>query len=192
MQFQKLLLFQIVSSCSCADCLELVTKTRACFINFQWFRLLLLLHRLSTSWNPLLGRTRSRGRCWAAIQLSHRPAPSGHAVHGLRRRAFPPVGQVSAEWSRYPGSMARRARDSVAPLRRSSAGWMPARIGRLPAGVGRRHPVTIRKASLMVGAMRRVWALRHQTGAQYSAVEWTRAKEAVRQCCYSSTSTGAK
>jgi len=31
---------------------------------------------------PLLGRTRSRGRCWAAIQLSHRPEPSGHAVHG--------------------------------------------------------------------------------------------------------------
>ena len=48
-------------------------------------------------------------------------------------------------------SMARRARDSVAPLRRSSAGWMPARIGRLFAGVGRRHPVTIRKASLVAG-----------------------------------------
>ena len=25
--------------------------------------------------NPLLDRTRSRGRCWAAIQLSHRPEP---------------------------------------------------------------------------------------------------------------------
>jgi len=45
-------------------------------------------------------------------------------------------GRVSAEWSRCPCSMARRARDSVAPLRRSSAGWMPARIGRLSAGVG--------------------------------------------------------
>jgi len=89
----------------------------------------------------------------------------------LRRRAFPPVEQVSAEWSRCPGSMARRARDSVAPLRRSLAGWMPARMGRLSAGVGRKHPVTIRKASLMVGSMRWVWALRHQTGAQYSAVE---------------------
>jgi len=31
---------------------------------------------------PLLGRTWSRGRCWAAIRLSHRPEPSGHAVHG--------------------------------------------------------------------------------------------------------------
>ena len=55
-----------------------------------------------------------------------------------------------------PGSMAGRARDSVTPLRRSSAGWMPARIGRLSAGVGRRNPVTIRKASLMAGSIRRV------------------------------------
>ena len=79
-----------------------------------------------------------------------------------------------------PGSMARRPRDCVARLRGSSAGWMPARIGRLSTGVGRRHPVTIRKVSLMVGSIRRVWALRHQTGAQYSAVEWTRARVAVR------------
>ena len=68
----------------------------------------------------------------------------------LRRFAFALDGQGGAEWSRSPGSMARRARDSVAPSRRSSAGWMPARIGRLCAGVRRRHPVTIRKASLMV------------------------------------------
>ena len=65
-------------------------------------------------------------------------------------------------------------------LGRSSAGWMPARIGRLSAGLGRRHPVTIRKASLMVGSMRRVWALRHQTGAQYSVVEWTRDRVGFR------------
>ena len=63
---------------------------------------------------------------------------------------------VIAEWSRCPGSMARRARDGVAPLRRSSAGWMPARIGRLSGGVGRRHPATIRKESFMVGSLRRV------------------------------------
>jgi len=31
---------------------------------------------------PLLGRTRSLGKCWAAIRLSHRPEPSGHTVHG--------------------------------------------------------------------------------------------------------------
>ena len=80
----------------------------------------------------------------------------------LRRRATTLVGWVSAEWSKCPGSMARRPRDSVVPLWRSSAGWMPARIGRLSAGVGHRHPHTIRKASLMVGSVRRVWAMRHQ------------------------------
>ena len=31
------------------------------------------LHLLSISFNPLLGRTRSRGRCWAAIWLFPRP-----------------------------------------------------------------------------------------------------------------------
>ena len=41
---------------------------------------------------------------------------------GLRCRAFPLGGQVSAEWSRCLGSVARRAGESVAPLRRSSAG----------------------------------------------------------------------
>ena len=51
-----------------------------------------------------------------------------------RRRAFALGGQVSAEWSRYPGSKARRDKDSVALLRRSPAGWMPARMGRLSAG----------------------------------------------------------
>ena len=32
--------------------------------------------------NPLLDRTLSRGRCWAAIQLSGHQEPSGRAVHG--------------------------------------------------------------------------------------------------------------
>jgi len=64
--------------------------------------------------------------------------------------------------------------------RAPSAGWMPARIGRLSTGVGRRHPVTCCRASLMTESVRRVWALRHQAGVQYSAVEWTRAKVAVR------------
>jgi len=35
----------------------------------------------------------------------------------LKRRAFALDGGVNAECSRYPGSMARRARDIVAPLR---------------------------------------------------------------------------
>ena len=98
----------------------------------------------------------------------------------LRCRAFALDGQVSAEWNRCLGSIAQRARESMAPLRRSSAGWMPARMGRLSTDVGRRHPVTIRKALLVARSMRLVRALRHQTGAQYSAVECTRAKVAVR------------
>ena len=212
----------------------------------------------------LLGRTRSRGRCRAAIQLYRHPEPSGHALHGVvdeldsggqhGRRSVPlrhshkpqkdiphvrkqqrkrptPVwrrlswtyvvlGQnhfgrvpvsgmnvrslvvfstathsigdppraphvcccqmsrwvvrrtqmgistwddvhshlVSAEW-RCPGSTAQCARDSVAPLRRSSAGWMPASTGMLSTGVRRRHPVTLCEASLMAGSMRRDWAL---------------------------------
>jgi len=62
----------------------------------------------------------------------------------LRRRASALDGRVSAGWRICPGSMARCPRDNVAPLRRRSAGWMHAGIGRLSAIVGRRHPVTIR------------------------------------------------
>jgi len=46
----------------------------------QQNRSVLLL--LSEFFKPLLGRTSYWGRCRAAIQLSHRPAPSGHADHG--------------------------------------------------------------------------------------------------------------
>ena len=61
----------------------------------------------------------------------------------VRCCAFSLDGQVSAEWSSCPGSMVRRARESVASLGRWIAGWMSARIGRLSAGVGRRHPATV-------------------------------------------------
>jgi len=48
----------------------------------------------------------------------------------MRRCAYLLDGQVSAECSRSPGSMPRRARGSMAPLRQRSAGWMSARIGK--------------------------------------------------------------
>ena len=64
----------------------------------------------------------------------------------LRHHALALDRQMSAEWSRFSGSMAQCAKDSVAPLQWSLAGWMPARIGRLSSGVGCRHPVTIHKA----------------------------------------------
>ena len=99
----------------------------------------------------------------------------------LRRRAFALDGWMSAEWSRCPGSMAPGAKDNVAPLRQSSTGWMSVRIRRLSAGVWRRQPVEIRKASLMTGSIRWVWALRHQTGAKYSVVGCTRASVPLRR-----------
>jgi len=71
----------------------------------------------------------------------------------------------SVDWSRCPGSMARRDRDNLASLRQSSADRMPARRGRLSASAQRRHPVTVRQASLMAGPIRRVWALRQQGSA---------------------------
>ena len=74
----------------------------------------------------------------------------------LKWRASARDVQVSVEWSRCQGAMTGRARNNAAPLLRSSAGWNPARIGRLSAGVRRRHPVTISKASSMAGPIRLV------------------------------------
>ena len=48
----------------------------------------------------------------------------------------------------------RLAKESVAFSRRSQAGWMPERTGSLSIGVGRRHPVTMRKTSLRTMPMR--------------------------------------
>jgi len=93
-----------------------------------------------------IGDPPSEPQVWCCCQINYNELCGGYkGCLDLRRHAFALDGQVSAEWSRSPGSMARRARDSVAPLQRSWAGWMPARIGRLSAGVGRRHPDTIRK-----------------------------------------------
>jgi len=62
-------------------------------------------------------------------------AADANGCLNLRRGASAPDGRVRAEWSRCPGSMARHVRNSAAPLRRSSAGWMPAilqRVGHVP------------------------------------------------------------
>jgi len=80
-----------------------------------------------------------------------RCAAGTNRCRDLKRRASALDRRMSAEWSRCPSSVARRTRNSVDPLRRRSAGWMPARIERLSAGVGRRHPVSILKAPLMAG-----------------------------------------
>ena len=49
-----------------------------------------------------------------------------------------------------------KKKKSVAPIRRSSAGWMLESMGRWSVGVGCRHPVTMRKASFKTLSMRRV------------------------------------
>ena len=76
--------------------------------------------------------------------------------------------------------MPHLTKESVAPKRGSSAGWMPERIGRWSVGVERRHPVTMRKVSFKALSMKRVCVLQHQTGAQYSALEQTKNRAAVR------------
>ena len=78
------------------------------------------------------------------------------------------------------GPCARRAGDSMAHWRRSSVERISAKTNELSTVVGRRHPVTIRIASLIGLLMSRVWALRHQTGEQYSAAECARTIVAVR------------
>ena len=82
----------------------------------------------------------------------------------LRCRAFPVDGQVSAGRSRCQGSTGRRAGDNVAPLQRSSSDWVPSKIERLSASVGRRHPVTDRKVSLLAGSISRCghWGTRQE------------------------------
>ena len=65
----------------------------------------------------------------------------------------------------------RLAKENVAPWRRSSTGWIPERTGRLSVGVGRRYLVAMRIVSSRTLSIKRVYALRHQAGAQHSAVQ---------------------
>ena len=60
-------------------------------------------------------------------------------------------------------------------------------VGCLREWLGRRHPVTIGKASLMAGSVGRVWLLRHQTRAQYSAFECTKDWYATSKIAHLST-----
>ena len=72
---------------------------------------------------------------------------------------------TNCQYSTWSGSwISRFPKESADPNRRSSAGWMPARTGKSSVGVGRQHPVTMRKASLRMLSMRRACVLRHQSG----------------------------
>jgi len=73
-----------------------VCVTRTCSAKQPVYIFRNLVHMLNTAWlvlsvvwpsslHPLLVRTRTRSRCWAAILLSHHPEPSGHkeAMHSI-------------------------------------------------------------------------------------------------------------
>ena len=65
--------------------------------------------------------------------------------------------------STWSGSLiARFAKESVAPNQLSSACCIPARTGKFSVGVGRKHPLTMRKASLRMLSMGRICVLQHQ------------------------------
>ena len=69
---------------------------------------------------------------------------------------------------------------ALARLHRSLIGRIPAKTNKSSIGVGRRHPVTVQKTSLIGLFRTRVRALQHKTGKQYSAGECARARVAVR------------
>ena len=112
----------------------------------QEWKCLTLVRRVLIRTHAVLGRSRRAGAdvgdestgSHSAIQpfvISSVPRPERHTsvivvrwtdellcsgykwMSNFERPAFPLCGQVSAEWSRCPCSMARRAGDSVAPLR---------------------------------------------------------------------------
>ena len=73
----------------------------------------------------------------------------------------------------------RLVKESVASWRRSSAGWMPERTGRFSVGRKRRHPVTMRKASLRTLSMRQY--ARCDTKPVHSTQQLSRSR--TRQLC---------
>ena len=99
----------------------------------------------------------------------------------LRCRAFALDGRVSAKWSKCPGFMARRTKrqcgSNATKLSRLDAceAWKVVRWCRMQASSHNSQGV------VDGGVDEAVWALRHQTGAQYSAVECTKARVAIRR-----------
>ena len=76
--------------------------------------------------------------------------------------------------------IARFAKESAAPNRTSSAGYMPAKTGKPSVDVGHKHLVIMRNASLRMLSMRHVCVLRHEIGAKYSAVKYTKERAEMR------------
>ena len=113
---------------------------------------------------------------WAPVSL-------GRAVN---RRSFPLVAKGRRDsglgcvtppgdgtWRRWSWSTARRARARPAARPQSSAGEMPASTGSCPTGVGRKHPVIIRRVqSRLTSSRLACLPLLHAT-AQHSAGAYT-------------------
>ena len=98
----------------------------------------------------------------------------------FRSRASALNGRVSAKWSRCPGSIALET-VWLQCDKAQQVGY----LRRLSAGVGRRHPVPIRKASLMAGSTRRVWAEHCGTKQVHSNLQ-------LQNCCSSTPARANK
>ena len=69
----------------------------------------------------------------------------------------------------------------VAAFLLRSGGGIPERIDSHSTGVGFRHPVIVLKDVFIQVSINLVWTLFPQTGAQYSAVDITRAIDEIRK-----------
>ena len=76
-----LFLLAVYSKIWCYNVFIFLPLPNSCWLCLSINTCSVLLLLLSQFFWPLLGRTKSRDRCWAAIRLSHRPELSGRAVH---------------------------------------------------------------------------------------------------------------
>ena len=76
--------------------------------------------------------------------------------------------------------MARRASARLAARLRSSAGGMPASTGSCSTGVGRKHPVIVRRVRPRLTSTRLVCLLLLHAGAQHSYGAYTSARAEAR------------
>ena len=100
----------------------------------------------------------SQIKTWYVALLTTFYKTISHLVNQAKRDSLsllPPTKKV-IESQMLHGILIPITAHGVAPIRRSSAGWMPESTGRWSVGVKRRHPVTMRKASFKTLSMRRV------------------------------------
>ena len=106
------------------------------------------------------------------------PASSQHHNSGEVHREFFLTHQYHSYVLKQPSDQFGGGRRS---RRHSAAGAMPERTGRWLTGVARRDPETVRKELVSATSSFFLCGLLHQTGAQYSAAEKTRAWVKMRK-----------